>query len=184
MASIALPPTCGPPTLNVPVAGSLLWMYEGQSEFRGRVLATRAGQFTPAELRDRLAIEAAEIESRPGRTWLSLSGDVNHPSFMLRQPVPWRDWQRPRDYYSEGVMLWLAVDAELRERSGGRRGLDDFARRFFAGARPDAPTRTYTFDDLCRTLNEVALADWSRFLRSWIDARDELDTNSGLNRHG
>ena len=43
------------PTPNVPVAGSLLWMYEGQTEFWGRVLATRAGQFTPAELRDRLA---------------------------------------------------------------------------------------------------------------------------------
>lgn len=172
------------PTPNVPVAGSLLWMYEGQTEFWGRVLATRAGQFTPDELRDRLAIEAAEIAARPGRAWRSLSDDVNYPSFMLRQPVPWRDWQRRRDYYSEGVMLWLAVDAELRDRSGGRRGLDDFAHRFFAGATPDAPTRLYTFEDLCSTLNETAPADWSKFLRAWIDGHDELDTSSGLYRHG
>jgi len=172
------------PTPNVPVAGSLLWMYEGQTEFWGRVLATRAGQLTPAELRDRLAIEAAEIAARAGRAWRPLSDDVNYPSFMLRQPVPWRDWQRRRDYYSEGVMLWLAVDAELRDRSGGHRGIDDFARRFFAGASPDAPTRTYTFEDICRTLNEVAPADWNKFLRDWIDAHDELDTNSGLTRHG
>lgn len=172
------------PTPNVPVAGSLLWMYEGQTEFWGRVLATRAGQFTPAELRDRLAIEAAEIAARPGRAWRSLADDVNYPAFMLRQPVPWRDWQRRRDYYSEGVMLWLAVDAELRERSGGRRGIDDFARHFFAGATPDAPTRTYTFDDICRTLNDVAPADWSGFLRTWIDAHGELDTTTGLTRHG
>lgn len=172
------------PTPNVTVAGSLLWMYEGQTEFWGRVLATRAGQFTPAELRDRLAIEAAEIAARPGRAWRSLADDVNYPSFMLRQPMAWRDWQRRRDYYSEGVMLWLAVDAELRARSRGRRGIDDFARRFFAGAGPTTPTRIYTFDDICRTLNEVAPADWARFLRGWIDAHDELDTNSGLTRHG
>lgn len=172
------------PTPNVPVAGSLLWMYEGQTEFWGRVLATRAGQFTPAELRDRLAIEAAEIAARPGRAWRPLSDDVNYPTFMLRQPVPWRDWQRRRDYYSEGVMLWLAVDAELRERSGGHRGIDDFARRFFAGATPDAPARTYRFDDICRALDEVAPADWAHFLRRWIDAHDELDTSSGLTRHG
>lgn len=172
------------PTPNLPVSGSLLWMYEGQTEFWGRVLATRAGQFTPAELRDRLAIEAAEIAARPGRAWRPLSDDVHYPAFMLRQPVPWRDWQRRRDYYSEGVMLWLAVDAELRGRSGGRRGIDDFARRFFAGATPDAPTRTYTFDDLCRTLNDVAPADWSGFLHSWIDAHDELDTTRGLRDHG
>jgi predicted metalloprotease with PDZ domain len=80
------------PTPNVPVSGSLLWVYEGQTEFWGRVLAARSGQFTRAELRDRLAIEAAEIAARPGRAWRPLSDDVNYPAFMLRQRVPWRDW--------------------------------------------------------------------------------------------
>ncbi len=172
------------PTPNVSVAGSLLWVYEGQTEFWGRILATRAGQFTPAELRDRLAIEAAEIAARPGRAWRPLSDDVNYPSFMLRQPVPWRDWQRRRDYYSEGVMLWLAVDAELRERSGGHRSIDDFAHLFFGGATPQATTRTYTFEEICRVLNDVAPGDWARFLRGWLDAHKELDTSSGLTRHG
>lgn len=172
------------PTPNVPVSGSLLWMYEGQTEFWGRVLAARAGQFTPEELRDRLAVEAAEIANRPGRRWRPLSDDVNYPAFMLRQAVPWRDWQRRRDYYAEGVMLWLAVDAELRERSGGRRGIDDFARLFFAGAAPDAATRTYTFEDLCNALNAVAPSDWAGFLHSWISAHDELDTTIGLTGHG
>ncbi len=172
------------PTPNVPVAGSLLWMYEGQTEFWGRVLATRAGQFTPAEVRDRLAMDAAEVAIRPGRAWRSLSDDVNYPSFMLRQAVPWRDWQRRRDYYSEGVMLWLAVDAELRERSKGRHSIDDFARIFFAGAAPNAPTRTYRFADICQALDQVAPADWQGFLRTWIEGHDELDTTSGLTRHG
>jgi predicted metalloprotease with PDZ domain len=172
------------PTPNVPVAGSLLWVYEGQTEFWGRVLATRAGQFTPAEVRDRLAIDAAEVATRPGRAWRPLSDDVNYPSFMLRQAVPWRDWQRRRDYYSEGVMLWLAVDAELRERSKGLRGIDDFARSFFAGASPDAPPRTYTFVDICHALDQVAPSNWEGFLRTWIEGHDELDTTSGLRRHG
>ncbi|MCC8537805.1 M61 family peptidase [Xanthomonas axonopodis pv. poinsettiicola] len=172
------------PTPNVPVSGSLLWMYEGQTEFWGRVLATRAGQFSADEVRDRLAIDAAEIAQRPGRAWRPLSDDVHYPAFMLRQPVAWRDWQRRRDYYAEGVMLWLAVDAELRARSGGDRGIDDFAQRFFAGATPDAPTRTYTFDDICAALHAVAPADWAGFLRGWVDAHDELDTTRGLTRHG
>lgn len=172
------------PTPNVPVSGSLLWAYEGQTEFWGRILAARAGQFTPAELRDRLAVEAAEIAARPGRAWRPLSDDVNYPAFMLRQPVPWRDWQRRRDYYSEGVMLWLAVDAELRERSGGQKTIDDFAHRFFSGATPESPTRTYTFEDICDTLNDIAPADWTQFLDSWVNGHTELDTTSGLTRHG
>ncbi|MEG3168122.1 peptidase M61 [Sphingomonas sp. LB3N6] len=172
------------PTPNVPVSGSLLWVYEGQTEFWGRVLATRAGQFTSAELRDRVAIEAAEMAARPGRAWRPLSDDVNYPSFMLRQPVPWRDWQRRRDYYSEGVLLWLDVDAELRERSGGRRSIDDFAHLFYAGASPEAPARLYDFDAICRTLDAVAPSDWRYFLGSWLEAHEELDVTRGLKRHG
>jgi predicted metalloprotease with PDZ domain len=172
------------PTPNVPVSGSLLWVYEGQTEFWGRVLATRAGQFTPAELRDRLAVEAAEIAARPGRAWRPLSDDVHYPAFMLRQPVPWRDWQRRRDYYSEGVLLWLAVDGELRARTKGRRGIDDFAGAFFAGAAPDAPTRTYTFEDVCETLEAVAPGDWAGWLRQWLDGQGALDTTIGLRSHG
>lgn len=172
------------PTPNERVSGSLLWVYEGQTEFWARVLATRAGQMTPAEVRERLAMDAAEMSVRPGRAWRVLSDDVTYPSFMLRRPVPWRDWQRRRDYYSEGVLLWLDVDAELRMRSGGRRGMDDFARRFFAGAAPDAPTRTYDFDALCRALADTVAGDWTTYLRGWVDARDDLDTGRGLRRHG
>ncbi len=103
---------------------------------------------------------------------------------MLRQPAPWQDWQRRKDYYQEGVMLWLTVDAILRERSGGEKGLDDFARIFFGGASDTAPTRTYDFEALCATLNAVAPQDWAAILGGWIEGREKLDTNAGLAHHG
>jgi predicted metalloprotease with PDZ domain len=172
------------PTPNVPQGGSLLWVYEGQTEFWGRILAARAGLRSREETLDQLAMDAAVVANRPGRAWRSLSDDVNYPAFMLRQPVPWPDWQRRKDYYQEGVMLWLAVDALLREHSAGRKGIDDFARRFFAGATEDAPTRTYTFEALCAALNAVVPHDWASELRRWVDGHEELDTTSGLERHG
>ena len=149
------------PTPNVPQAGSLLWMYEGQTEFWARVLAARAGLRSREETLDKLAMDAAEVANRPGRAWRPLSDDVNYPSFMLRQSVPWRDWQRRKDYYLEGVMLWLDVDAILRQQSKGRRGIDDFAHDFFAGAEARRPARTYTFDDICAALHRVAPFDWT-----------------------
>lgn len=72
------------PTPNVPLSGSLLWMYEGQTEFWARVLAARAGLRSREETLDKLALDAAEVANRPGRTWRPLSDDVNYPSFMLR----------------------------------------------------------------------------------------------------
>ena len=121
---------------------------------------------------------------RPGRAWRSLSDDVTYPAFMLRRSVPWPDWQRRRDYYWEGVLLWLDVDAEVRARSGGLRSLDDFARHFFAAAAPGAPAHTYDFDALCNALDATAPGDWQTYLRGWVDAHDDLDTSRGLRRHG
>lgn len=172
------------PTPNVPQNGSLLWTYEGQTEFWARVLAARAGLRSRAETLDKLALDAAEVANRPGRAWRSLSDDVNYPSFMLHQPVAWRDWQRRKDYYLEGVMLWLDVDAILRERSQGRRGLDDFAHDFFADAEVRRPARTYTFSDLCAALYRVVPFNWSGFLQRWIDGHAEIDTSEGLKRLG
>lgn len=171
-------------TPNQPQGGSLLWVYEGQTEFWGRVLAARSGLRSREETLDKLALDAAEVVNRPGRAWRSLSDDVNYPSFMLRKAVPWRDWQRRRDYYLEGVMLWLDVDALLRKQSGGRHGIDDFARLFFAGASPDAPTRTYVFDDVVKALKAVAPYDWAGFLHRWTDGHEELDTSEGLAQQG
>ncbi|WP_260596909.1 peptidase M61 [Sphingomonas endolithica] len=172
------------PTPNTPQGGSLLWMYEGQTEFWGRVLAARAGLRSREETLDKLALDAAEVANRAGRAWRPLSDDVNYPSFMLRQSVPWRDWQRRKDYYLEGVMLWLDIDAMLREQTSGRRGIDDFARDFFAGAGPEEPARTYTFDDLCAALHRVAPFDWAGFLNRWIDGHGEVSTSEGLERLG
>jgi predicted metalloprotease with PDZ domain len=172
------------PTPNEPQGGSLLWVYEGQTEFWGRVLAARAGLRTREETLDRLAIDAAEVAHRPGRAWRPLSDDVNYASFMLRQPVPWPDWQRRKDYYDEGVLLWLDIDARLREGSGGQVGLDAFAQLFFAGATPDGPARTYGFADLCAALNAVMPGDWAAILHQWIDGHDNVDVLAGLRRDG
>ncbi|WP_425435505.1 M61 family metallopeptidase [Luteimonas chenhongjianii] len=172
------------PTPNMPQGGSLLWVYEGQTEFWGRILAARAGLRSRQDTLDQLALDAAEVANRPGRAWRSLSDDVRYPAFMLQRAVPWRDWQRRKDYYREGVLLWLWVDALLRERSDGRQGMDDFARVFFAVPSADAPARTYTFESLCAALDAIAPHDWAGELRAWVDGHEELDTTVGLVRHG
>jgi predicted metalloprotease with PDZ domain len=160
------------PTFNQPARTSLLWVYEGQTEFWGRVLAARAGMRSRQETLDRLALDAAVTESRPGRAWKSLADSNNDPLFMIGHPVPWRDWQRREDYYPEGVMLWLEVDALIRQHSGGRRSLDDFARAFFGVDGASRVTRTYTFEDVCAALAAVEPYDWAGLLRRRLDGHD------------
>jgi predicted metalloprotease with PDZ domain len=171
-------------TPNEPLSSELLWIYEGQTEFWGRVLAARSGLRTLQETRDQIALDAAAVAGAAGRQWKSLDDDVNYPAFMLGRPVPWRDWQRRRDYYQEGVLLWLNVESALREQSGGRKGLDDVARRMFADAPDDATVLPYTIEDWVDTLNAVAPGDWRAWLASRITGHGEVDLLAGLHALG
>jgi len=96
---------------NTPTDPSLLWVYEGQTEFWGRVLAARSNIRSYQEALDRFALDAALVADRPGRAWKDLADSTLNPLYMAGHPVTWRDWQRREDYYPEGVLLWLDVDA-------------------------------------------------------------------------
>jgi predicted metalloprotease with PDZ domain len=61
-------------------------------------------------------------------------------------------------------MVWLEADQLIRQGTGGRRGLDDFARSFFGGRAGDLGQLTYTFDDVVAELNAVYPHDWATFL--------------------
>jgi len=81
-------------------------------------------------------------------------------------------------------MLWLAVDGVLRQRSGGTRSLDDFARAFFGIHDGSRVTVTYTFADVCAALGQIVAYDWAAFLRQRLDAHDDRDLLDGLTRGG
>jgi predicted metalloprotease with PDZ domain len=172
-------------TFNEPMRGSLLWVYEGQTEFWGRVLAARAGLRTKQETLDALAVGATNVLGQSGREWKSLQDSTNDPLIAAGHPLTWRDWQRREDYYGEGVFLWLAVDAEIRERTHDRKSLDDFAREFFGGGKEgDLTTSTYAFDDVCAALQRIVPNDWATFLRSRLDSRDADRVVDGLEHEG
>jgi predicted metalloprotease with PDZ domain len=172
------------PNFNVPMQDSLLWVYEGQTQYWGDVLAARAGFRTPEQARDGLASIAAAYDHREGRAWRSLADTTNQPIISARRPQAWRSWQRGEDYYTEGQLIWLDVDTLIREKSGGRKSLDDFARGFFGVQDGRVEVLTYTFDDVVAELNQVQPYDWAAFLHARVDAAGGQAPLDGLARSG
>lgn len=172
-------------TPNEPATGTMLWLYEGQTEFWSRVIAARAGLRSPQETLDALALDAAIVQSRAGRRWKSLADSTNDP-LLQNGAVYWRDWQRREDYYVEGVLLWLDIDAQLRECSRGAKGMDDFAALFFGAANRKAGERyrTYTEPDVVATLDRLCAGHWLDILRRKLDTHDGKDMLDGLAAHG
>ncbi|KWV12075.1 M61 family metallopeptidase [Xanthomonas translucens pv. translucens] len=163
------------PNFNVPMGDSLLWLYEGQTQFWGEVLAARSGLWTQPQARDVLADVAATYQrGRPGLAWRALQDTTNDPTMSLRRPRAYRSYQMSEDYYSGGQMLWLEVDAKLRELSGNKRSIDDFAKAFFGMHDGAWDVNPYTFEDIVATLDGVARYDWAPFLRSRVDGHGPL----------
>jgi len=159
------------PNFNVPMRGDLLWVYEGQTQYWGGVLAARSGLWTAEQAREALALVAATYtDDRPGFAWRNVQDTTRDPVIAQRRPLPYRNWQLREDYYSAGQLVWLAVDTKLRELSRERRSLDDFARLFLGVHDGRWTTEPYEFDDVVAALDEVAAFDWASFLRERIDA--------------
>ena len=154
------------PDYRTPMQDSLLWVYEGQTQFWGYILGARSGMLSKEDTLGALASTAAYYGyATPGRTWRPLVDTTNDPIIANRSPQPWRSWQRAEDYYSEGLLIWTDVDRILREQSGGKRSIDDFARAFFGMRNRDFGELTYTFEEVAQTLNQVQPYDWEGYLR-------------------
>ncbi len=176
------------PDFQTPMQGTLLWMYEGQTQFWGDVLAARSGLMPLADVREELANIAASLGSRAGREWRNLQDTTAEPIISDRRGHNWVSYQRSAEYYDEMVLVWLEADMLIREQSGGRRSLDDFARAFFGPSPKRAPTETtpltYTFDDIVAELNRVQPYDWAAFLRTRLDTHKNDTLLNGLTRAG
>jgi predicted metalloprotease with PDZ domain len=171
------------PNYNVPMRGSLLWVYEGQTEYWGYVLAARAGLLTKQQALDAIGSIAATYAHRIGREWRTLQDTTTDPVAALRRPLAWRSWERSEDYYYEGQLIWLDVDTLIREKSGDRKSLDDFASAFFGvGGTSDVPV-TYTFEDVVNALNAVQPYDWGSFLAKRLESHGPAPLD-GVTRGG
>ena len=154
------------PDYRTKMEDSLLWVYEGQTQFWGYVLGARSGMLSKQDTLDAIAATAAAYsEGTPGRQWRALVDTTNDPIIAQRAPQPWRSWQRAEDYYSEGQLIWIDVDRMLREMSGGRKSIDEFAKAFFGVRDRDYGELTYTVDDVARTLNAIVPYDWRGYLQ-------------------
>jgi predicted metalloprotease with PDZ domain len=172
------------PSFNTPMRNSLLWVYEGQTQYWGHVLAARAGFVTKEEALDLIANNAAVYETRTGRNWRPLADTTLDPVIAARRSLPWHNWQRSEDYYSEGQLIWLEADTLIRERSQGQRSLDDFAKAFFGVNDGDWGQLTYTRADLAAALNSIEPYDWEGFFRERVDEVAPKGPLAGLERGG
>jgi len=157
------------PDYRTPMQDDLLWVYEGQTQFWGWVLAARSGLQGKDTVLGIMAEAAGYYSEQPGRDWRSIADTTLDPIAAKRKPRPYSSLTRSEDYYREGALIWLEADQIIRRGTKGRKGLDDFAQGFFSYPGDGSRVRTYEFGDIVAGLRQVYDYDWESFLRSRID---------------
>ncbi|HTA22929.1 MAG TPA: hypothetical protein VK763_05305 [Terriglobales bacterium] len=172
------------PNYQEPMIGDLLWVYEGLTNYLGNLLAARTGLRTPEQYREALAATAANMDHRPGRTWRSVEDTTRSVQALRLLGPQWSSWRRSLDYYPEGELIWLEVDAIIRQQTHGQRSLNDFCRQFHGGESGPPKVVPYTFDDVVRGLNQVAPYDWAALLKQRVNSTSDHAPLRGIELGG
>jgi predicted metalloprotease with PDZ domain len=151
------------PDYQQPMQDDLLWVYEGLTNYLGTVLTARSGLLTNEEERDDLALTAAALDHTPGRSWRNLQDTADAAPELYFSPRAWKSWRRSVDFYDEDTLNWLWVDIIIRQQTKGAKSIDDFCHLFHGAPSTGPMVKSYTFDDVMNTLNQVAAYDWRGF---------------------
>lgn len=157
------------PDYQVPEQTDLLWVYEGLNQYLGDMFAFRSGFVSTSLYPEYLASTYAEMDSEPGRLADPLVDTAVAAPYLYNAPGEWSAERRNADdFYTEGELVWLSVDAIIRQQSHGARSLDDFLKAF-DGQRDTPPMVVpYTRDDVVAALEKVQPYDWNAFFQTWV----------------
>ena len=148
---------------NVATQNTLLWVYEGQTEYWGTVLSARSGLHTKEEALIDLAGVAAFYDTQPGRAWRALQDTDNHNLLGYRVPGQWTSWMRGTgDYYRESQLMWLDADTLIREGTRDRKSSRRLRPGLLRGrGRPSSPRAAIRSRRWSQALNGVYAHDWA-----------------------
>ena len=158
------------PDYSEAMKGGLLWVYEGLTQYLGEILTPRSGLLTADEFRDSLAITAAALDKKSGRTWRPLEDTAVAAQLLYNAREDYSGYRRGTDYYDEGTLIWLEVDVLIRDLSKGAKSLNDFCKLFHGGPGGVPALKTYTFEDVVAGLNAIQPYNWAEFLNKRLDS--------------
>jgi predicted metalloprotease with PDZ domain len=96
----------------------------------------------------------------------------------------WLNWRRGTDYYPEGDLLWLEVATLIHDQSHGQKSLEDFCHLFYGGPNDGPQLKTYTFQELVNSLNQVVPYDWAGFFHERLTSTSPEAPVGGIQAGG
>jgi len=154
---------------------TLLWLFEGFTSYYDDLALCRAGLLTANQYLDALATTLTTVLQRGGRLKQSLA----ESSFDA-----WIKYYRPDEnapnsvvsYYQKGALVAAGLDLLIRQRTAGRRSLDDLMRLLWRRYKRAGSSYPGVADEeLAPAIREATGVDLARTVRAWTREMREPD---------
>ncbi|EQD69717.1 peptidase M61 domain protein, partial [mine drainage metagenome] len=171
---------------QIPQRTDLLWVYEGMNQYLGDLLSFRSGIRKPSEYPQYLAMLYSQMATEPGRyTEPLIDLTTGAPYFYMTGFGEYPSIRRSAgDFYVEGELLWLDVDTIIREKTHGKKSLDNFLHLYSLPKLTGPITKPYTRADIEHLLYEVCPYDWHAFFQRHVYEVAKLPPTGELKRSG
>lgn len=150
-----------------PAAEQEYWLTEGFTDYLANLVELRSGIITEQRFWERVREHHAKYSKQAGRVSLRGAGLQKGTYYDL--------------VYSGGFLAALALDVEMRQRSGLAHGVPDLVRSLneqFGGRGRFSP------DDVIRSANQLGGGDFSPFVRDYVTGLKLLPIESVLRAVG
>ncbi len=171
------PDMLGPFDYTREVHTHLLWAMEGFTSYYAALLLRRSGLYSVADYLELLSEDVKRYESQPGRFVMDLarsSFDTWLGEYHPNADTP----NRAMSYYLKGSLVGLALDLDIRGRTGGQKSLDDVLRLLFQ--RYGQYDRGFPESVYQETAEEMAGGSLAQFFGRYINGVDPLPLDAVL----
>lgn len=183
------PVELGPWDWTKPANTGSLWIAEGLTQYYGTMMMRRAGLWDDARTLRDLEGTISDVENAPGVKLMSAESASLAAPFLdaavYRQETNFANTSV--SYYTKGELIGLVLDLMIRERTDGRRSLDDVFKRMYDEFYVKSPNATYylkgrgyTQEDFVRVLSDVAGTNMSNFYERYIRGVETLPYDEAL----
>jgi predicted metalloprotease with PDZ domain len=159
----------------------LLWVVEGFTAYYDDLICLRAGVLTAKSYLQIVAQHVEALRAMPGRFAQSLSESSYDAWIRFYRPDE-NTRNSTQNYYSNGALAALCIDAWIRDATAGERSLDDAMRDLYR--RTYCEGRGYTRTDVDGSICDAAGRDLRPAIASLVDGPLDPDLDQVLGIFG
>ncbi len=155
----------------------LLWVAEGTTSYYDDLTLVRTGLISVDDYLGMIRGTIGGVLGRPGVQVQSLADSSFDAWIKFNRSTP-DDVNSTVSFYSQGALVSLLLDLEVRRTTEGRVTLDDVLRALYA--RHPLEAGGFTTDDMLSTLAVLTGTAWDEFFERWVRSARAPDVTDAL----